>query len=113
MTYGFLKLGDTCVEVIDQCSCSSSCYRATSLEHIYDYALKINEEEDDDDDEEMAQPLHKVKSMPSRLSPKPALIFWFMVLTQVIDVGRCVGTCNNPNQKHRCVLRYKFNSLHV
>lgn len=74
--------GDTCVEVIDQCSCSSSCYRATSLEHIYDYALKINEEEDDDDDEEMAQPLHKV-----------------------IDVGRCVGTCNNPNQKHRCVLR--------
>lgn len=33
-------VGDTCIEVIEKCSCTSACYRATSMEHVYDYTLQ-------------------------------------------------------------------------
>jgi hypothetical protein len=36
--------GDACVEVIDKCSCTSSCYRASSMEHVYDFAPPLDDE---------------------------------------------------------------------
>ena len=44
--FQFLNLGDTCVEVIEKCSCTPSCYRAQVMEHIYDYTLPIDETAD-------------------------------------------------------------------
>lgn len=39
--------GDTCVEVIDKCGCASSCYRASSMEHIYDFVSPMDDETTD------------------------------------------------------------------
>nr|CAH0111355.1 unnamed protein product [Daphnia galeata] len=39
--------GDACVEVIDKCSCTSSCYRASSMEHVYDFASPLDDETTD------------------------------------------------------------------
>ncbi|KAK2710276.1 uncharacterized protein LOC136026886 [Artemia franciscana] len=68
--------GIQCVEVIEECGCRPSCYRASKLENIYDYT-DVDIESD------------KVK---------PEL--------QTIDIGICVGPCNLPSHKvKKCVLR--------
>ncbi|XP_032795499.2 uncharacterized protein LOC116931928 [Daphnia magna] len=72
--------GDTCVEVIDKCGCASSCYRASSMEHIYDF----------------------VSSMDDETTDSPVI--------KVVDVGKCVGECNTSHHKEHCVLRDKDDS---
>ena len=38
------------MEVIEKCSCTSACYRASLMEQVYDYSLTESTDEDPDPD---------------------------------------------------------------